>query len=227
MKSPRDIFGLLLSLLYSLRKRIPAIHSPQPQQIQSFTPLSRFNRGRDLSEKFSRNSFRRTLLQRLLHNFSAIAPVNLLDGITYRPNSRKTCKSFRRLLLPLFVPVSPLGAHSYKKMGGGGSCTAGDGNGTHRAPRNSNDPIHIETKCQLRPSAPLSNLFVLNHLQEELQLRPSAPLRKSFRINKPFKIRAPRKLNEFNHLQNRAPAKSFRIISFQKKYVEEGNSMTM
>ncbi len=29
-----------------------------------------------------------------------------------------TRKSFRRLLLSLFVPVSPLGAHSYKKIGG-------------------------------------------------------------------------------------------------------------
>jgi hypothetical protein len=28
-----------------------------------------------------------------------------------------SCKSFRRLLLPPFIPVSPLGAHSYKKMG--------------------------------------------------------------------------------------------------------------
>jgi hypothetical protein len=66
----------------------------------------------------SRNSFRRTLLQRPLHKLSAIASVTHLDGITYRRNVAKSRKSFRRLLLPLFVPVSPLGAHSYKKMGG-------------------------------------------------------------------------------------------------------------
>ncbi len=65
-----------------------------------------------------RNSFRRTLLRPLLHNFSALPPVNHSDGITYRQLFPKSRKSFRRLLLPLFVPVSPLGAHSYKKMGG-------------------------------------------------------------------------------------------------------------
>ncbi len=65
-----------------------------------------------------RNSFRRTLLQPLLHNFCALAPVNHSDGITYRQLFTKSRKSFRRLLLSLFVPVSPLGAHSYEKMGG-------------------------------------------------------------------------------------------------------------
>ncbi len=79
-------------------------------------------------------------------------------------------------------------------------------------------PITSDKHGNRAPSAPLSNLFVLNHLQEKRQLRPSAPLRKSFRINKRCKTRAPRKLNEFSQLQNRAPAKSFRIISFQKKY---------
>ena len=69
------------------------------------------------------------------------------------------------------------------------------------------------------PSAPLSKPFVLNHLQEEPQLRPSAPLRKSFVFNKRCKTRAPRKLNESNQLRYRAPAKSFRIISFQKNNV--------
>ncbi len=77
-------------------------------------------------------------------------------------------------------------------------------------------PNTCEQDSQSAPSAPLSNLFVLKHLQEKVQLRPSAPLRKSFRINKGCKIRAPRKLNEFNQLQNRAPAKSFRMIAFQK-----------
>ncbi len=65
-----------------------------------------------------RNPFRRTLLQPVLHNISAIAPVTHFDAITYQPNRRKSRKSLRRLLLPLFVPVTPLGAHSYKKMGG-------------------------------------------------------------------------------------------------------------
>ena len=65
-----------------------------------------------------RNSFRRTLLRTVLHNFSALAAVNHLDGISYRPNRPKSRKSFRRLLLPLFVPVTPLCAHSYEKIGG-------------------------------------------------------------------------------------------------------------
>ena len=69
-----------------------------------------------------RKSFRRTLLRPVLHNFSAFAPVNLFDGVTYRPNRRKTRKPFRRLLLPLFVPVSPLGAHSYENIGVWGVC---------------------------------------------------------------------------------------------------------
>jgi hypothetical protein len=68
----------------------------------------------------ARNPFRRTLLRTLLHNFSALMPVSHFDGITYRLNCQKPRKSFRRLLLPLFVPVTPLGAHSYKKMGVGG-----------------------------------------------------------------------------------------------------------
>jgi hypothetical protein len=34
------------------------------------------------------------------------------------PSRSNPSKSFRRLLLSLFVPVTPLGAHSYKKMGG-------------------------------------------------------------------------------------------------------------
>jgi hypothetical protein len=63
------------------------------------------------------NSFRRTLLRRPLHKFGALAPVTPSDGISYGGNVQKTRKSFRRLLLSLFVPVSPLGAHSYKKMG--------------------------------------------------------------------------------------------------------------
>jgi hypothetical protein len=65
-------------------------------------------------------SFRRTLLRRPLHRFSALAPVTHLDGITYRRNALKSRKSFMRLLLSLFVPLSPLCAYSYKKMGVGG-----------------------------------------------------------------------------------------------------------
>jgi len=39
--------------------------------------------------------------------------------MSFSPPSRSnTSKSFRRLLLPLFVPVTPLSAHSYKKRGG-------------------------------------------------------------------------------------------------------------
>jgi hypothetical protein len=68
----------------------------------------------------SRNSFRRTLLRRRLHQLSAVTPATCLDGITYRQIVENSRKSFRRLLLPLFVPVSPLGAHSYRKIGGGG-----------------------------------------------------------------------------------------------------------
>ena len=48
-----------------------------------------------------------------------------------------TRKSFRRILLPHFVAVSPLGAHSYKKIGGRGirvlpalSCEGRAANGT-------------------------------------------------------------------------------------------------
>jgi hypothetical protein len=66
----------------------------------------------------TRNSFVALLLQPTLHNFSAVAPLNRLDGITYRRNGQKTHKSNAALLLPLFVPVSPLLRYSYKKMGG-------------------------------------------------------------------------------------------------------------
>jgi hypothetical protein len=82
-----------------------------------------------LSRSQSRKPFRRTLLQRMLHNFSALAPAYHLDGITYQPNWRKrdfcvpricagTCKSFVALLLPALFPVSPLLHYSYKKIGG-------------------------------------------------------------------------------------------------------------
>jgi hypothetical protein len=64
------------------------------------------------------NSFRRTLLRRSLHTFSAVAPVTHLDRMIYRRKVQKTRNSFRRSLLPLFVLVSPLGAHSYEKIGG-------------------------------------------------------------------------------------------------------------
>jgi hypothetical protein len=58
------------------------------------------------------------LLQPTLHNFNALAPVNLLDRITYGPNSEKSRKSNAALLLPHLFPVSPLLRYSYKKMGG-------------------------------------------------------------------------------------------------------------
>ena len=103
----------------------------------NFSPLSRPK---------SRNSFRRTLLRPALHNFSALKPANLSNGITYGPKCPKTRKSFRRLLLPLFVPVSPLGAHSYKKIGGG--------------------PLPLSPKSAEFPErlSPTSNLFSFNHL---------------------------------------------------------------
>jgi hypothetical protein len=41
--------------------------------------------------------------------------VSPLDHVSLH---RSTPKSFKRLLLSLFAPVSPLGAHSYKKIGG-------------------------------------------------------------------------------------------------------------
>jgi hypothetical protein len=71
-----------------------------------------------LARSKSCNSFRRTLLQRMLHKFSALATVTHFDGITCRQNGRNTRKSFSRLLLPLFVPITPLGAHSYENIGG-------------------------------------------------------------------------------------------------------------
>src|ERR1700692_4027600 len=58
------------------------------------------------------------LLQPTLHNFGAPAPINHLDGITYRQNGRKSRKSNAALLLPHLFAVSPLLHYSYKKMGG-------------------------------------------------------------------------------------------------------------
>ena len=69
-----------------------------------------------LSRLRSRNSNAALLLQPALHNFSALAPANPFDGITYRQDERKTCNSFVALLLPAVVPVSPLLHHSYEKM---------------------------------------------------------------------------------------------------------------
>ena len=67
--------------------------------------------------EFFRNSFVALLLRRSLHNFSALAPVTHLDGITCSQNRTKTGKSFIALLLPHFVPVSPLLHYSYEKIG--------------------------------------------------------------------------------------------------------------
>jgi hypothetical protein len=94
----------------------------------SFTPRTSHTRSETCK------SFRRTLLRRPLHNFSAINLVTHLDGITYRQNDEKSRKSFRRLLLRLFVPVSPLGAHSYKKRGGWGIRVLSAANGTGGTP---------------------------------------------------------------------------------------------
>jgi hypothetical protein len=117
------------------------------------------------SRSESRKSFRRTLLRRQLHKLCAVVPVTHLDGITYRRNVQKSRKSFRRLLLPLFVPVSPLGAHSYEKMGVPG--------GTRSTGFN---------LCGLggreRPKAPLCNSFRSSRFQASCK----APLSKSFRI---------------------------------------------
>jgi large subunit ribosomal protein L21 len=70
--------------------------------------------------EFSRKSNVALLLQRSLHNFSALTPVTPFDGITYRQNRQKTRKSFIALLLPHVFAVSPLLRYSYKKMGVGG-----------------------------------------------------------------------------------------------------------
>jgi hypothetical protein len=70
------------------------------------------------SRSRSRSSNAAVLLQPVLHNFCALAPVNHLHRITYRRNCQKSPKSNAALLLPLFVPVSPLLRYSYKKMGG-------------------------------------------------------------------------------------------------------------
>src|SRR5580658_1404083 len=72
------------------------------------------------SRSKTRKSFVALLLQPMLHNFSALAPVNHLDGITYQPNCRETRESNAALLLPHLFPVSPLLHYSYKKIGGWG-----------------------------------------------------------------------------------------------------------
>src|SRR5271169_227882 len=73
---------------------------------------------RPRSSSRSRNSFIALLLRTQLHKVGALAPVNCLDGITYRRIPSKTRKSFIALLLPLLFPISPLLHYSYKKMGG-------------------------------------------------------------------------------------------------------------
>jgi hypothetical protein len=48
---------------------------------------------------------------------------SLMDSpLDHAASHQDTHKSFRRLLLSLFVPVTPLGAHSYKKMAGLSIC---------------------------------------------------------------------------------------------------------
>jgi hypothetical protein len=123
-------------------------HSRSKPRKRAFCVLSG---AKDLSYKFSGNSNVALLLQPMLHNFSALAPINHLDRITYARNCQESRKrafcvlsgakdlsyaisrnSNAALLLPHLFPVSapfasrsaprdPLLRYSYKKMGVGGS----------------------------------------------------------------------------------------------------------
>ena len=70
------------------------------------------------NRELSRKSNVALLLRRSLHNFSALALVNQVNGGAYRQIQQKTRKSNAALLLPHVSPVSPLLRYSYKKMGG-------------------------------------------------------------------------------------------------------------
>jgi hypothetical protein len=136
----------------------------------------KFSLGTPHSRLKSRNCFRRTLLRRPLHKSSAINPVTYLDRISYGQNDEKSRKSFRRLLLRLFVPVSPLGAHSYEKIGGGGIFFSV----TSRGPERPLCKLFGSNKFQAMCSAPLSNSFRIILLQKDggpLHLSPGKSCR--------------------------------------------------
>jgi hypothetical protein len=115
------------------------------------------------SRSKTRNSFVALLLQPTLHNFCAPAPINHLVRITYAPNCKKSRKSNVALLLPLFVPVSPMLRYSYKKIGGGGY----PGNSDlpiGAIPWNATREIGGPRESQTRLTSPISNSFRINRL---------------------------------------------------------------
>jgi hypothetical protein len=167
----------------------------------SFSPHSRSN---------TRKSNVALLLQPMLHNFGALAPINHLDGMTYQLNPEESRKSNVALLLPLFVLVSPLLRYSYKKMGGAPLPSV------HSAPSAISalmlfpslpfncQPLTFNSLLSSRPYPPLPKSFVFNTVTK---LPQKAPLSNSFRIS---------------HFQTsrKAPlSKSFRIIALQKQGV--------
>jgi hypothetical protein len=100
--------------------RLPLGYSSSRIALAALFPASPSNETTYLFPKweFSRKSNVALLLQPTLHNFSALASVNHLDGVTYSPNRQKSRKSFVALLLPHVLALSPLLRYSYKKMGG-------------------------------------------------------------------------------------------------------------
>src|SRR5580658_7224780 len=117
------------------------------------------------SRSKTHNPFIALLLQPVLHNFGALAPVDRSYRITYRPDCQKTRKSNAALLLPHLFPVSPLLRYSYKKMGGGGYPYI-------LAPL----PPYIHPS--LRPNSPLCKSFRINKVTKSPQKAPiSKPLR--------------------------------------------------
>jgi len=101
----------------------------------------------------------------------------------------KTRKSFIALLLPALFPVSPLLHYSYKKMGVMGLLVLPTSN------------LELPTS-RLRPYPPLPKSFRINNVTN---LPQKAPLSNSFRFNC------------FQTPCKSAPAKSFRLIAFQKQ----------
>jgi hypothetical protein len=107
------------------------------------------------------------------------------------------------LLLPLFVPVTPLLRYSYKKIGGGtpSSPALPEGFAALGIFEASRETLLIRSLFSPRPFAPLSKSFRINTVTNPPQ---NPPLFNSFR---------------FNHFQAlcKAPlSKSFRIIALQK-----------
>ena len=120
-----------------------------------------------------------------------------------------TRKSFRIILLPHIVAVSLLESHSYKKMGGGGSNT---GFSLCGAGRNQAHRLKSVLPIALAITRPAPSAPQLTPLFSTLSCKPST-------------ISAPCNSIKFNHIQTSrksAPAKSFRLIAFQKKGVEVG-----